>query len=268
MLACPLCGQGLAHTDRSLRCWSGHAFDIARQGYVSFTTGGGPHHQGDTAAMIGAREAFLATGHYSRIAEAVSVKAEGWGLELAGGTGYYLARALDAAPRLEGITLDVSKNAARMATRAHGRLASITADAYATLPIRSASIDLVLSVFGPRRGEEVARILAPGGSAVVVTPRSSHLVELRDRFSLLGIGADKEARLRSAMLPLILEDSTELDYVVDLTSEDVVNAIMMGPNAFHRDRAEIEALALALPAILPTTVSVTISRFVADRSPN
>ncbi|MCU1529802.1 MAG: methyltransferase type 11, partial [Frondihabitans sp.] len=177
------------------------------------------------------------------------------------GTGYYVARQLDAAPGLEGVTLDVSKNAARVAAKAHLRLASVTADVRAPLPLRAGSIDLVLSVFGPRSAAEIARILAPSGSLVVVTPRPEHLGELRDTFSLLAIGTEKEDRLDAALAPLVLTSRTELDYLVDLARDDVVSSIMMGPNAFHHERAEIEALAESLPDVQPTTVAVTVSRF-------
>ena len=132
---------------------------------------------------------------------------------------------------------------------------------WATLPIASARIDLVLSVFGPRRGDEVARILSPDGCAVVVTPAASHLQELRDRFALLGIGTEKQARLAAAMSPLELVDAADVDYSVELGAADVVNAIMMGPNAFHRERAKIETLAALLPSTIRTTVAVTVSRF-------
>jgi 23S rRNA (guanine745-N1)-methyltransferase len=266
ILACPLCGLPLGRIEHTLACENGHVFDIARQGYASFTTGGGPHFAGDTAAMVAARGAFLDAGHYAPIADAIARGSarEGWCVELAGGTGYYAARILDAAPDLTGVTIDVSKAAARVAARAHPRLASITADVRAVLPIASGAVDLILSVFGPRHGSEVARILAPGGSVVVVTPRARHLVELRERFSLLSIGADKEDRLDAALSPLVLVDREELDYVETLAPEDVVNSILMGPNAFHSDAAAIQAIATSLPGRLPTTVAVTISRYRAE----
>jgi 23S rRNA (guanine745-N1)-methyltransferase len=265
VLACPLCSAGLQRIEHALRCANGHAFDIARQGYPSFTTGGGPHHQGDTADMVAARTSFLSGGHYERIADAIAAASprHGWCVELAGGTGYYIARTLDAVPDLEGVTLDVSKHAARVASRVHPRLASVAADATARLPLASGSVDLVLSVFGPRRGDEVARILAPGGTVVVVTPRAAHLAQLRERFALLAIGADKEARLRTTMLPLVPTGETELEYVVSLGPREVVDSIMMGPNAFHVDRSEIETQAAAAPEAIETTVSVTITTFSA-----
>jgi 23S rRNA (guanine745-N1)-methyltransferase len=266
VLACPYCGDELGRIEQTLRCDRGHAFDIARAGYAPLTTGGGPHQSGDTADMVAARTAFLGRGHYEPIAVAIAAAAaeRGWCVELAGGTGYYAAHVLDTAPDLDGVSLDVSRYAARAAARAHPRLASITGDARAVLPFRSGCADLVLSVFGPRRGDEVARILASGGSAIVVTPRASHLVELRERFTLLAIGADKEDRLHTAMAPLALTDSSDLEYVVNLTAADIVNAIMMGPNAFHRDADEIEGLAGSIATELPTTVSVTVSRFSAE----
>jgi 23S rRNA (guanine745-N1)-methyltransferase len=265
VLACPLCGAGFSPVGTSLRCDDGHVFDISRFGYASLTTGGGPHFSGDTAAMVAARDAYLGEGHYQPIAEAIAVDApqHGWCVELAGGTGYYAAQVLDASNGLSGITIDVSKHAARTAARTHPRLASVTGDVTARLPIHSGSASVILSVFGPRRGDEVARILAPGGTVVVVTPRANHLIELRERFSLLAIGADKEARLVAAMQSLTLTGTTELEYEVQLTPADMVNSIMMGPNAFHRDAAEVAALAAALPAGQRTTISVTVSRFGA-----
>jgi len=263
ILACPRCGLAIGRVDGSLRCDRGHTFDIARQGYAAFTAGGGPHHQGDTAPMVAARGDFLRAQHYAPIADAISAGCAdaGWCVEVAGGTGYYSARVLEARSALNGVTIDVSKHAAKAAARAHPRLASLTGDAYSTLPVASGSAQLVLSVFGPRRGKEVARILAPGGEVVVVTPRQSHLVELREYFSLLTIGAEKEARLDVAMEPLVLSKRTELEYTAVLTTADVMSSIMMGPNAFHHDRFAIQAMTPASFDALSVTVSVTVSRF-------
>jgi len=263
VLVCPHCGEALAHVDRSLRCRNGHDFNVSRQGYVAFTSGGGPHHQGDTPPMVAARDAFLRAGHYEPIVDAIvaDVQGHGWSVELAGGTGYYLAGVLDRFPGLDGISIDVSKNAARTAARTHPRLASITGDVRAKLPIADGSIDVVLSVFGPRRGDEVARILAPGGRAIVVTPGPAHLRELRERFALLGIADDKQARLDAAMRPLSLGSRSALEYTVELSAPDVADAILMGPNAFHREVAEIESLASELVSPFRTTVAVTVSRF-------
>jgi 23S rRNA (guanine745-N1)-methyltransferase len=267
ILACPLCAERLRHDSRSLTCSNRHDFNVARHGYASFTAGGGPHHHGDTAAMVAAREAFLGAGHYEPIADAIAAHAPAgdWVVELAGGTGYYIGRTLEARPGLEGLTIDVSTNAARVAAGAHPRLASATGDVHAVLPVGTGKADLVVSVFGPRRGDEVARILAPGASVVVVTPRPGHLGELREAFALLAIGADKQARLDETLLPLRPDGTDDLDYTATLSRSDVLNSIMMGPNAFHRDAAELEASVAAGPSTRTVTIAVTISRFRHDR---
>ena len=53
-----------------LRCNAGHAFDVARQGYVNLLGAAAPG-SADTAGMVQARAEFLAAGHYRPFAEAV-----------------------------------------------------------------------------------------------------------------------------------------------------------------------------------------------------
>ena len=88
--------------------------------------------------------------------------------------------------------------ACRRAARAHPRLAVVTADAWAALPVADACVDVVLSVFSPRNAEEFARVLRPGGCVITVTPGPDHLIELRSAFGLLGVEDGKERRLSDA----------------------------------------------------------------------
>ncbi len=73
-LRCPLCASSLAEVasghGRTLRCASGHSFDVARQGYVSLDTGRRAH-PGDTAEMIAARAELLGAGHYAFVTDAI-----------------------------------------------------------------------------------------------------------------------------------------------------------------------------------------------------
>ncbi|MGV9742185.1 putative RNA methyltransferase, partial [Nocardia farcinica] len=129
LLACPECGQALQVQERALRCARGHSFDIAKQGYVGLLTGASTKMTGDTADMLDARAAFQRGGHFAPIADAVAAALPTGAatlLEVGAGTGYYLARALDAVPRATGIALDVAKPAARRCARAHPRAAAGT----------------------------------------------------------------------------------------------------------------------------------------------
>jgi len=59
----------LHRVDTQVVCRRGHAFDLARQGYLNLTVGSARHGSADTSTMVSAREQFLAAGHYRPIAD-------------------------------------------------------------------------------------------------------------------------------------------------------------------------------------------------------
>ncbi|MFI7615359.1 putative RNA methyltransferase [Nonomuraea terrae] len=71
-LICPVCRADLRLDAAAVRCGNGHAFDVARQGYVSLLVGSRPPGTADNAAMVAARAAFLDRGHYAPLAHAVA----------------------------------------------------------------------------------------------------------------------------------------------------------------------------------------------------
>ncbi|MEO3869814.1 putative RNA methyltransferase [Nonomuraea sp. B12E4] len=71
-LICPVCRTDLRLGETALRCARGHAFDVARQGYVSLLVGSRPPGTADSAAMVDARARFLTAGHYAPLARAVA----------------------------------------------------------------------------------------------------------------------------------------------------------------------------------------------------
>ena len=71
LLRCPHCGAALDLEGPIARCAAGHSFDVARQGYLNLLPGNARTGTADTAAMVRARAAFLAAGHYAPIAAAV-----------------------------------------------------------------------------------------------------------------------------------------------------------------------------------------------------
>jgi 23S rRNA (guanine745-N1)-methyltransferase len=244
LLACPHCGEGLTRAGGSVRCPNGHTFDVARSGYLSLLPGDAQTGSADTAEMVAAREAFLAAGHFDPLAEALAEEAvralggepppSGCVLDLGAGTGWYLARVLDRLPGRSGLALDLSKHALRRAARAHERIAAVACDAWRPLPVRAGVAALVLSVFAPRNGPEIARVLRPGGALLVVTPTARHLAELVDQLGLLTVDERKEERLAATLdAHLALERRAEHEWALDLAPGDVANAVAMGPSARH-----------------------------------
>jgi 23S rRNA (guanine745-N1)-methyltransferase len=261
LLACPHCAGPLSRAKGTVSCPSGHSFDVARSGYLSLLPGDARLGSADTAEMVAAREAFLGAGHFEPLAEALAGEAErmqlpaGCVLDLGAGTGWYLARVLDRLPARTGLALDLSKHALRRAAKAHPRIAAVACDAWRPLPVRDAAAALVLSVFAPRNGPEIARVLGPGGALLVVTPTERHLTELVEGLGLLTVDERKPDRLAARLGPhLELERRTEREWPLGLTPEDVANAVAMGPSAHHVSAASADAP----PAV---TASVAISAY-------
>jgi len=270
VLACPQCSGALALVDNTLRCESGHSFDIARQGYVNLLPGRANSSTADTTAMVAARKEFLDAGHFSPIIDAVISAARsavpdevaGTVLDAGAGTGYALATLLDALPCRTGVALDISKYASRVAAHSHERIGAIVADVWAKLPLRDGCAALVLDIFSPRNAEEFARVLIPGGTLIVVTPNNEHLAELVGPLELITIDPRKRERL-SVKLGSHFEHVAEqvVSYPLTLSRADAIAAAAMGPSAAHVSMEELTRRVETLDDPVAVTVSVTVGTY-------
>jgi 23S rRNA (guanine745-N1)-methyltransferase len=268
-LRCPLCEAALEPSGGALRCATGHSFDVARQAHVDLMSAGGRSAAGDTAEMVAARAAFLDTGRYDPIVEAV-VRAVADGeaiaqpggcvVDLGAGTGFYLAHVLKRFPGVAGVALDSSRHALRRAARAHAAIGAVVCDVWRPLPVRDGVALAVLDVFSPRNAPEMARVLAPGGVAVVVTPTPRHLVELVEPLGLLTVGDDKPQRLQDTVgAALALERREALEWTMALSRPEAAALAGMGPSAHHVDAERLAELIAGLPEPVAVTASVSLA---------
>jgi hypothetical protein len=72
MYTCPKCKARLIKNNGSLRCASGHSFDVSASGYVNLLLGSKTGNHGDSKEMIRARRDFLELGYYSPIINTVA----------------------------------------------------------------------------------------------------------------------------------------------------------------------------------------------------
>jgi len=250
-------------------CSSGHVYDANKRGYLSLVDRS-RGIVGDSPAILAARDRFLAGGHYSPIVnllDAVAPQDPHLSLLDSGcGTGYYLARLLERRTDWQALALDVSVDAVAQAARA-ARSPGVVADVWQPLPVRDGRADVVLCVFAPRNVPEFARVLAPEGRLVVVTPAQSHLEQLRDAGRVIGMQADKLAHLDATLVSSFVVDRREsLQYTVELTGDEVDSLASMGPSGHHHAQGASRgsgdgagALGAAASALTPVTVAVDVS---------
>lgn len=246
---CPICSGALVLREKSLRCETGHCFDVARQGYVNLLRGKTAKDHGDDRRMVEARSAFLSGGHYDLLADEVAQIAvqnysgKGLLLDAGCGEGFYTCRAAKAltehgcAPSVVGV--DISREAVLAAARRKGGI-SLAVASVAALPLADASCELVLNIFSPQADAEFLRVLRVGGRLLSVFPLEDHLMGLKravyenpyenppPRYLPEGFRLKEERQVRST---LKLE-----------RAEDVQNLFLMTPYYYKTSRADQEKL--------------------------
>ncbi len=187
---CPICKQKFMQKDRTLVCPNGHAFDMARQGYVNLLRPGkgGSVRHGDDKLMVKARTAFLDAGFYYPLRDAVTsavlrhAKKDATLLDAGCGEGFYTSHvrdAMDAAalsPKIYGI--DVSKDAIHACAVRDKNIRLAVASIF-DLPAENESVDILINLFAPYDAVEFSRVLKDGGTLIRVFPKERHLWELK-----------------------------------------------------------------------------------------
>lgn len=260
-LTCPICGAPLTAQEHTLQCTGAgekqHSYDIAASGYVNLLSPGKKNNAktGDSKEMVRARSAFLHTGAYECAAGVLAgMIGEELGdtpavlLDAGCGEGYYTLYIAAHCPHLSVIGFDASKYAAEAAAKAARRAmlqdrAFFAAGNIFSLPVATASCDLVLNGFAPEAHAEFRRILKTGGTLFVVSAGERHLYELKQL--LYGDAARYNVPLSDAqaIVGFTLQRAVTVRYERTLTtSEDIRNLFAMTPYFHRTSRADSEHL--------------------------
>jgi 23S rRNA (guanine745-N1)-methyltransferase len=164
-------------------------------------------------------------------------------------------------PERHGLAIDNSKFAARRAARCHPRAAAVVADVWDGLPVSTAAAAVVINVFAPRNGEEIARVLAPGGRLIILTPEPDHLSEIVGPLGMISVDPDKEERLERS-IAAVPGSSTEsqVRWQMELSRQQVADLVAMGPSAGRMapDEASQALDSLSYPLGVTGAVRVTV----------
>lgn len=248
VLADPVDGARLSlesHTG-PLRSPAGRTFELAGTGYAVLTPAGLDETLGDSEDMVTARETFLSRGHFAPFVEAVSAQVAAalddahvpdeqqvTILDAGAGTGFYLAHTLDQIESARGLGVDVSTDAANLLAQAHPRLGAVVADLSGRLPVAEGSVDVITSVFAPSNAGEFARVLAPGGRLIVLTPMPGHLDELRGPLGIDMVDENQAQSVRESVAEFFAEVAApeEITFTMTLDQESIANQVAMSPSA-------------------------------------
>ncbi len=235
--------------EKSLRCFSGHSFDKAKEGYVNLLmkNASGKRH-GDDKLMVLARKNFLDKGFYSTLRQRISQVLGSGNLVLDSGCGegYYTSLF---AENNTVLGIDISKDALKYAAK-RCKKATFGVASISDIPVADFSLDAVLNIFAPDNPKEFSRILKEGGRLIEVLPLENHLFELKERIYQ---NPYKNPTPNYEKAGFKIKSVTEVKYKIHLeANEDIEALFKMTPYYYKTSRADqekvkgIEKLSLSL----------------------
>ncbi len=192
-ISCPHCNESLSfNNDRSYVCQNNHNFDLSKGGYINLLPVNKKKSKspGDNDMMVKARRDFLEQGFYDPLMKEIKSVIENELnfstkelsiLDSGCGEGYYSDNALSSLNGLKStiIGTDISKYAVKHAAKKYKNNFYFVSSIY-NLPVKTDSIDLILSVFSPNDSKEFGRILIENGYLIIVSPGENHMKQLAE----------------------------------------------------------------------------------------
>ena len=181
---CPICQENLALVETSLKCFNRHSFDLAKFGYVNLA----PQIKQSTnydKENFQNRQQILEAGFYQTILETISdlltnSKTNQTILDIGCGEGFYSRKLQESHSDKIFYSFDISKDSVQIAAKSEPNWAvNWFVGDLARLPIKDASMDILLDIFSPANYGEFQRVLSKDGILIKVIPTENHLKEIR-----------------------------------------------------------------------------------------
>jgi len=178
--ACPICQENLTLVESSLKCDHRHSFDLAKFGYVNLAPQIKQSANYDKENFQN-RQQILEAGFYQAILEVLATKSSAKTvLDIGCGEGFYSRKLQEAHPDKTFYAFDISKDSVQIAAKSETNWAvNWFVGDLARLPIKDASMDLLLDIFSPANYGEFRRVLSKDGILIKAIPTENHLKEIR-----------------------------------------------------------------------------------------
>ena len=252
-LFCPICRLPLTLESKSLKCQSGHSFDIAKSGYVNLLKPGKKNNAkaGDSKEMIDARSSFFESEAYSKIRDMIcSIALElnsSFIVDAGCGEGYYTNGLAMCMPKSRVIGFDMSKfgceHASKIAKRAGNTNALFSVSSIFDMPLENGCADLIINMFAPVAENEFHRVLKDGGYLVVVASGKEHLDGLK-RVLYDEVYLNDAEQISAEGFTLI--ERRNLKYEAEISGNEIIKALFTMTPYYHRtslsDKAKLDSI--------------------------
>ena len=245
--ACPICQENLTLAESSLKCNNRHSFDLAKFGYVNLAPQIKQSANYDKDNFQN-RQQILEAGFYQAILDAVSdllasSKTTTTILDIGCGEGFYSRKLQERHPDKTFYAFDISKDSVQIAAKSEPNwTVNWFVGDLARLPIKDASMDILLDIFSPANYGEFRRVLSKDGILIKVIPTKNHLKEIRQKVQDQLTNKDysnQDIKNHFQEHFTILSNQTA-SLTKTITAEQLQALLSMTPLLFHVDQSKID----------------------------
>ena len=245
--ACPICQENLTLVESSLKCCNRHSFDLAKFGYVNLAPQIKQSANYDKENFQN-RQQILEAGFYQAILDAVSdllasTKTTTTILDIACGEGFYSRKLQESHSEKTFYAFDISKDSVQIAAKSEPNWAvNWFVGDLARLPIKDASMDILLDIFSPANYGEFRRVLSKDGILIKVIPTKNHLKEIRQKVQdqLTNKDYSNQDIKNHFQNNFTILSSQTASLTKTITAEQLQALLSMTPLLFHIDQSKID----------------------------
>ena len=245
--ACPICQENLTLVESSLKCNNRHSFDLAKFGYVNLAPQIKQSANYDKENFQN-RQQILEAGFYQAILDAVSdllasSKTTKIILDIGCGEGFYSRKLQERHPDKTLYAFDISKDSVQIAANSEPNWAvNWFVGDLARLPIKDASMDILLDIFSPANYGEFRRVLSKDGILIKVIPTENHLKEIRQKVQdqLTNKDYSNQDIKNHFQEHFTILSSQTASLTKTITADQLQALLSMTPLLFHIDQSKID----------------------------
>ena len=245
--ACPICQENLTLLETSFKCCNRHSFDLAKFGYVNLAPQIKQSANYDKENFQN-RQQILEAGFYQAILDAVSdllanSETSTTVLDIGCGEGFYSRKLQESHSEKTFYAFDISKDSVQIAAKSEPNWAvNWFVGDLARLPIKDASMDILLDIFSPANYGEFRRVLSKDGILIKVIPTKNHLKEIRQRVQdqLTNKDYSNQDIKNHFQEHFTILSSQTASLTKTITTEQLQALLSMTPLLFHVNQSKID----------------------------